>query len=153
GIGSGVALLLALLLVFLPRDPKDGTVVIELSNPRADVEVFVDDHRVDPAVVGQPLPLETGEHQLTVRRTAFEPLTQSFTIRAGREVLLPVTLKPRQLVVAPGPVAPPKQETKTKQPTKNDPVKAVSEKVDRSILGASTTVFLGSSFGQGPLLA
>jgi predicted Ser/Thr protein kinase len=124
GIGSGAALLLALLLVLLLHGSKDGMVVIELSTPRADVDVFVDGQRIDPGVVGQPLPLEAGEHQLKVRGLAFEPVAQSFTVRASREVLVPVTLKPRQQVAAGRrPLTPVKQETEPEQPGKDDPAK------------------------------
>jgi hypothetical protein len=136
GIGLGAAILLAALLAFLLRGPRDGTVVIELSQPGAGVDVRVDGHRVD---LGHPLVLNAGKHQLTVQGPAIETVAESFTVHPGRAIRLPVTLKPRQLISASRPVAPPEQRIGAEEPALTNPVaptpaKAPPEQADPKLV-------------------
>jgi hypothetical protein len=81
--------------LWVPLKLKDGTVVIELSDPKAAVEVRVDNHSVERAALAQPLPFGPGPHVVKVQGPGIEPVSRPFTVKAGEVVHVPLTLKPR----------------------------------------------------------
>ncbi len=63
---------------------------------QADVEVFVDGEKIENLVAGEKKPIEItvkeGEHQLLVKKEGFEPETQEFSFRNGKDTLVVVRL-------------------------------------------------------------
>jgi hypothetical protein len=103
GIGTAtLAIVVGLVLVFTSGSRK-GTVLIELSNPKATVDIRVDGRRIELRALDQPLALAPGEHEVTVQGPGFETVAEPFTIKAGKETRLPVALKSLQQTPAPSP--------------------------------------------------
>jgi hypothetical protein len=98
-IGAGAAglvlLLAALGVVLLTVRTKYGDVVVELSDPAAQVEVKVDGEKIDLVGPVRPVSLTVGEHGLTVTGADFETVTKAFTIRQGEKQVVKVTLRPK----------------------------------------------------------
>ncbi len=93
GLGAAaVGLLLG--IVFLIRT-GNGTVKIELSDPKAQVEVKVDGNVIDIAGLKEPLRLKAGEHGLLVTSGDYQSVSESFTVRRGEEEVVRVTLEPK----------------------------------------------------------
>jgi hypothetical protein len=106
-VGAGVAGLLVLLAgLWLTVRTKHGDVVIELSDPKAKVEVAVDGDRIDLSGLDRPLSLRAGEHGLTVTGADFETVTQSFTVKRAEKQVVRITLKSKPTVAK----APPRKE-------------------------------------------
>jgi serine/threonine protein kinase len=114
GAVAGIAALGGMIFIFASRAPK-GTVLIELSNPRAVVDVRVDGRRIEPGVLDQALALDPGEHEVTVQGAGFETVAEPFTIRADKESRLPIKLK--ALRPPAPPPAPVSEHNETSQPT------------------------------------
>ncbi len=104
--GLGAAALLLLLGIVLLIPTGHGTVKIELSDPKARVEVKVDGDVIDIAGLKEPLRLKAGEHGLLVTSGDYQSVSKSFTVRRGQEEILRVTLEPKP-VEKPVPVMPP----------------------------------------------
>jgi predicted Ser/Thr protein kinase len=100
GCGSVLAVLLALLslagaggaIYYLATNK--GQFQVELSDPKATVEVKVDGVAVPIPSTEQPLALNPGEHQLEVTGAGYLPFTKSFTIQRGQPEVVRVTLVP-----------------------------------------------------------
>ena len=86
------AALVLLGIVLLVRTPY-GTIAIEVSDPKANVTITVDDNRVDIGGLDDPLSLEVGEHGLRVRGKDYETIARKFTVTKGKNAPLTVTLK------------------------------------------------------------
>ncbi|MFM7151271.1 MAG: family 16 glycoside hydrolase, partial [Gemmataceae bacterium] len=108
-VGAAVAglLLLALLgaAIFTLRT-KHGDVVVELSDPTANVAVQVDGENLILSNLGKPLKMTPGEHGLTVSGPDFETVTQAFTVKRGGREVVKVSLKKRDRTNA-GTTSPP----------------------------------------------
>ena len=102
---AAAALLIVAAGVWIGARAKRGDVVIELSDPKANVEVRVDGERVALAGLDRPLSLTVGDHGLTVAGPDFETVTQSFTVKRGANPAVKVTLKPKAGVRQPTPGA------------------------------------------------
>lgn len=100
-IASGAAATLLLLSVILYVATNYGTVKIELSDAAGNVEVKVDGDTIDIAGLDKPLRVKVGEHLLLVSSDEFGSVSQSFTVRRGREEVLRVSLEPPASEVAP----------------------------------------------------
>src|SRR5262249_42737170 len=95
GVGGLVLLLAALGGILLTGRPKNGDVVVELSDPAAQVEGKVDGEKVEPAGQSRPLSVTAGEHGLTVTGADYETVTQSFTVTKGEKQVVKVALRPK----------------------------------------------------------
>ena len=111
GAGLGGVLLLVLLGVVLKVRTTDGTLVITVSQPGA--EVSVDDGKVTITSPGDSQPVEVqiaeGKHVLRVTKGGFETFTKEFTIRSGGKETVRVELvreKPAIAAEPPKPAAP-----------------------------------------------
>ncbi len=107
GLGAAALLLLGIMLSI---QTVSGTVRIELSDPKAQVEVKVDGDVIDIAGLKEPLRLKAGEHGLLVTSGDYQSVSKSFTVRRGQEEILRVTLEPNKpkAVEKPAPIEPPK---------------------------------------------
>jgi serine/threonine protein kinase len=90
--GATAVILLACLL---GTTRSRGTIQIELSDPRAEVDVQVDGEHIDSAGVNQPLRLRPGQHHLLVTGKKVEPVSASFSVARGDNPVLQVQLVPR----------------------------------------------------------
>ena len=111
-VGSVVlGLLLIVAGILLTVRTKYGDVVIELSDPTANVELKVDGDRIEVIGLDKPLTLTAGEHGLTVGGADFETVTKQFTVKKGDKQVVKVTLKPKVVVALDLPkIVPTKQE-------------------------------------------
>ena len=91
--GLGAVLLLLGIVFYVTTD--HGTIKIELSDPKAPVEVKIDGQTVKVAGLKEPLELKAGEHGLLVTSGEFETATQSFVVRRGTEDVVRVSLQPK----------------------------------------------------------
>ncbi|HVC98202.1 MAG TPA: protein kinase [Pirellulales bacterium] len=92
-VAGGCAAALLLGIVLLVRTPN-GTIEIALSDPNANVSLAVDGDRVDIAGLDEPLSLELGPHELTVKGADYETVTKQFKVTRGKNAPLTVTLVP-----------------------------------------------------------
>jgi len=92
--GGGAALTLLAIILYIHTN--HGLVKIELSDPKAKVEVKVDGQTIQIAGVQNPLTLKAGQHGLEVKSDQFETLTQSFTVRRGELTPVRVSLVPKE---------------------------------------------------------
>ena len=93
--GLGAAALSLLLGIVLLIQTRSGTVKIELSDPKAQVEVKVDGDAIDIAGLKEPLRLKAGEHGLLVTSGDYQSVSKFFTVRRGQDEVLRVTLEPK----------------------------------------------------------
>jgi formylglycine-generating enzyme required for sulfatase activity len=84
-VAAGVVLLLVLLGVVLKVRTKDGTLVVTVNQP--DAEVSVDNGKVTITSPGDKQPVQVqvaeGKHTLLVKKGGFETYTKEFSIRSG----------------------------------------------------------------------
>jgi hypothetical protein len=93
GAGAAVAVvLLAAVLLWWPG--ATGTMQIQLDDPRAEVEVWMDGEPVDGARLNEPLRLRTGPHHLLVTGRQILTVRESFLIARGDNPVLRVKLVP-----------------------------------------------------------
>jgi serine/threonine protein kinase len=90
--GAGAAL--TLLAIILYVNTNHGLVKIELSDPKAKVEVKVDGDVIDIAGLKEPLRLKAGGHDLLVTSGDYQSVSKSFSVRRGAQEVLRVTLEP-----------------------------------------------------------
>ncbi len=88
----GLVMVMSLMLLV---HTMQGTIEIELIDPKAKVEVKVDGEIIHILGVGKPLKLWVGEHHLWVTGENFETVSESFTVKRGKNPILRVRLKPR----------------------------------------------------------
>jgi formylglycine-generating enzyme required for sulfatase activity len=102
--GLGAVLLLLAVIIYVVTD--SGTIKIQLSDPKAEVQVKLDGQTIEIAGLKEPLTLKAGEHGLVVTSGEFETVTQSFTVRRGDNPVLYVALERKQTAPAevPAPV-------------------------------------------------
>ena len=79
---AAAAVLLGIVFLF---ETDSGTVRIELSDPRAQVSVQVDGGRIDIGGLKESLRLRVGEHKLRVEAGEYQSVSESFTVRSGKE--------------------------------------------------------------------
>jgi len=95
---AGAVLLLVLLGIVLKVRTKDGTLVVEVNQP--DAEVSVDNGKVTIKTPGDMQPVEIqipeGKHSLLVKKGGFETFTQEFTIRSGAKETIKAELAPKR---------------------------------------------------------
>ena len=110
-IGSwrrGVRVLVVLLGVVLKVRTKDGTLVVEVNQP--DAEVSVDDGKVTINSPGDNQPVQVqvaeGKHTLRVTKGGFETFTKEFTIRSGGKETIRVELLRKNAEFAADPAKP-----------------------------------------------
>ena len=102
---AGFAAAALVLGVVLSIQTGSGAVKIELSDPKAQVEVKVNGDVIDIAGLKEPLRLKAGEHGLLVTSGDYQSVSESFTVRRGGEDVLRVTLEPKPKSEAPKPRA------------------------------------------------
>jgi predicted Ser/Thr protein kinase len=92
GGAAAVALLTA---VALWAPGATGTLHIQLDDPRAEVEVWVDGEPVDRAGLSEPLRFRTGRHHLLVTGSQIQTVSESFLVVPGDNPVLRLRLLPR----------------------------------------------------------
>jgi hypothetical protein len=99
---AGIALLALLLAghIVIRVATNKGTIKIELSDPKAEVEVKVDGDTVTLTGLDEPLRLKVGDHNLIVSGKNFETNTQSFTVKRGDNAVLHITLQEKKQAAA-----------------------------------------------------
>ncbi len=102
---AGFAAAALVLGVVLSIQTGSGAVKIELSDPKAQVEVKVNGDVIDIAGLKEPLRLKAGEHGLLVTSGDYQSVSKSFTVRRGGEDVLRVTLEPKPKPEPPKPRA------------------------------------------------
>ncbi len=112
---AGFVLLLLGIVLWLPT--AKGTIKIELSDPKAQVEVTIDKDIYTLTTLGKPLRFRVGEHDLIVTGENFETFTRKFTVRRGDNPVYTVELVPKKTVAAVKSPEPP-QPAKTLPPPK-----------------------------------
>ena len=95
-VAAGLALLLLLAgVVFMIRTPE-GTIVVRVDQP--DAEISIDDGKVTLKTPGDDQPVEVevaeGRHKLKVTKGGFQTHTKEFTIKSGARDVFHVTLVP-----------------------------------------------------------
>ena len=108
--GGGAALMLLAIVLYISTN--HGLVKIEISDPKAKVEVKVDGETITIAAVPDLLTLRVGDHAIQVVSDRFATVTRSFTVRRGALEVVRVTLEPKAappLAVAPFDAAQAKQ--------------------------------------------
>jgi serine/threonine protein kinase/WD40 repeat protein/DNA-directed RNA polymerase subunit RPC12/RpoP len=114
----GSVLLLAALFAFLIlRRPREGTLLVEVDQPGAEVLVDGQLQAVSGEGPGEVvrLTLPRGDHELQVSKSGFETFVQQFGVVAGGEEVIRVHLERRDLVAAapvPDPPRPPPPDAK-----------------------------------------
>jgi serine/threonine protein kinase len=98
-----VGLLLLGIIIYVVTD--NGTIKIELSDPKAQVEIKVDGNTVSLTGLEEPLKLRAGPHELHIEGKNFKTVAKSFTVKRGEQEVLKISLEPKE---GPPPVA--KQE-------------------------------------------
>lgn len=93
GLSTLVVLLLAFGVIYSLKTPY-GELLIELSDPTADVQIRVDGNEVKVTGVNAPLTLTAGEHGLTVVGADFETVTRKFVVKKSEQTKLAVQLIP-----------------------------------------------------------
>src|SRR5208282_1757604 len=88
---AGAAALL-LLGIILHVATDNGSIKIELNDPKA--EVKIDGQAVRIENLGEPISLRAGQHKLVILRGAEEIHAESFTVKRGANPALVVTLEP-----------------------------------------------------------
>ena len=91
--GGGAALMLLAIVLYISTN--HGLVKIEISDPKAKVEVKVDGETITIAAIQELLTLRVGDHALEVVSDRFATATQSFTVRRGELAVVRVTLEPK----------------------------------------------------------
>jgi len=94
-VAAGVAFVLLLLGVVLMIKTPEGTIVVRVNQP--DAEVSVDGGKITLKAVGEePVQIEVpqGEHTLNVTKGGFRTHTETFTIESGGREVFNVTLVP-----------------------------------------------------------
>ena len=100
-IGGAAAGSVLLGTIFFYIVTNNGTVKIELSDPKAQVEVRVDGDTIEIQGLDKPLRLRVGEHQLTVKGKDIEVVRQPFTLRRGANPPILVELVPTGRLAVP----------------------------------------------------
>lgn len=98
-IGGGVLGLLILLAgLVVSLKTKDGTLIVTVNEPDADVEVLTEEGKVEITRKGEKEPLtisvDPGKHRLKVQKPGFEFFTQEFSIESGATKPITATLVP-----------------------------------------------------------
>lgn len=83
-----------------------GSAQIMLSDPQADLQVYVDGQRVRQEDLARPLSLAPGNHVLEVTGAQIESVQQTFTIARGDRAVIPVTISPLRPVPGERPTQP-----------------------------------------------
>ena len=119
----GVAILLSILVVNLKT--KDGTLVVTVNEPDAEVQVLNHAGKVEITRKGEKGPItisvDPGKHLLKVSREGFELFTQDFSLESGGKQQLTARLIPLEKeravdVAKPTPVAKPASVAGVKKP-------------------------------------
>jgi serine/threonine protein kinase len=139
--GFAAAAVLFGVILFVPS--RYGTVKIEVSDPRALVEVKIDGEQIDIAGL-RPLRLRAGEHGIVVTSADFETVTQRFTVKRGTEEPLCITLIPKPAIATSSPHAPREEKHAATGPGPLQPAvyRVALEPADAtlSVSGAGATV-------------
>ena len=93
-VAAGGAAFFILLGIIFSIQSKHGTIVIELSDPKANVEVKVDGEIIHLREGSHSLKLQAGEHHLRVEGKDFVTEARSFSVQRGINPVLQVTLVP-----------------------------------------------------------
>ncbi|QEH32060.1 Serine/threonine-protein kinase PknB [Aquisphaera giovannonii] len=93
--GGAVAALAIVLGIVIYVRTGEGTVRIEVSDPKADVQVKVDGDAISVEGLGEPLKLRVGGHLLEVEGKDFASRSESFTIKRGDNPAIRLTLVPK----------------------------------------------------------
>jgi serine/threonine protein kinase len=105
-IGGGVlgAVILLAVLVVSAR-PKGGTLVVEISEPGADLRVLNDSGKPEITRTGDrgpiTIPVFPGKNQLKIQKKGFAPVTKDFEIESNGTKSIKVTLLSVKRAVAP----------------------------------------------------
>jgi serine/threonine protein kinase len=98
---AAIVLLGVVLSIHTPR----GTILIELSDPNANVTVTVDGNRIDISGLEKPLSLVVGEHNIEITGKGYETITDTFRITNGANAPLLIALHAEELQPRPSTTA------------------------------------------------
>jgi len=88
-IGGGVFVLILLAGIVISLRTKDGTLIVKVNEPDAEVQVLSEEGHVEITRKGEKGPITIwvvpGKHQLKVQKNGFELFTKEFEIKSGRE--------------------------------------------------------------------
>lgn len=91
GAAAAVLLLGVIIFTFTTRE---GSVRVEISDPKAPVEIKLDGEAIQLTLDGKPLKVKPGKHQFTVTGNGFETTTTEFTAKAGELATVKLTVQP-----------------------------------------------------------
>ncbi len=98
----GVVVLLAVLVISLRTKP--GTLVVELNEPGADLQVLNDSGKLETTRTGVEgpikIPVDPGKHRLKIEKKGFTPVMKDFEIESNGTKSIRVTLVPLKPNVA-----------------------------------------------------
>ncbi|QEH32061.1 Serine/threonine-protein kinase StkP [Aquisphaera giovannonii] len=97
-VAAGASALAILLGLVLYVATGSGTVRIEVSDPKADVQVKVDGKAISVEGLGSPIRLSVGEHELEATSEGFEAYGRKFTIKRGEAATVLVELVSKRSV-------------------------------------------------------
>ena len=104
-VGGAVLGLAILAAVIFKLRTKDGTLVVEVSQPDASVQVFDADGQVEISQPGGSGPIsisiDPGQHRLKVAKNGFQFFTKDFAIETGGTTTIKATLDPEQTTLGP----------------------------------------------------
>jgi serine/threonine protein kinase len=93
---AGAAAFVLLLGIVISIAAEKGSVKIELSDPKAQVDIKIDGDSIELTGLDEPLKIKPGEHELEVTGKGFKTVCKSFTVRRGEEDIVRVTLESDQ---------------------------------------------------------
>jgi serine/threonine protein kinase len=132
---------LGLLGGFLYVQTDYGDLVVEMSDPRAKVEVKVNGHEVTLDPSGKPVRIRAGRNQkLEVSGSDYESVSESFNLIRNGKAVVRVKLKPRKPVEEASESRveePPTSEPTPTEPPKKDPPKPVAFPLKPTAIEAS----------------
>ena len=97
-VASGMLFAFVLLSVILMLRTKDGTLVVELSDPNVTLQVLSEEGKVQIDRNGEKGTLEIavdpGKHRLRLQKNGVEVFSQDFTLASGGKEIIRAMLKP-----------------------------------------------------------
>ena len=105
-VGGALAGLAILAFVIFRMQTKDGTLVVEVNEPDATVQVLDADGKVEISQPGGKEPInisvDPGKHLLKVAKEGFQFFAKDFTMESGGTATIKATLEPAKTALGPG---------------------------------------------------
>jgi len=102
---AGAAGLLIWLGIVIYVNTGEASVVIELNDPDAAVEVKLNGQAIDITGLGEPITVQTGPQELIVQGQDYETISRSFRLRRGGIEVVHIELKPTAVAASTAPGA------------------------------------------------